>query len=73
MVEKIAAEKVNELVNAIRSPVQVRATIPLKYINIIPSHQSLIDYWRLKTKPQEKSFCRVHYIKSFKINVGQHR
>lgn len=29
MVEKIAAEKVNELVNAIRSPVQVRATIPL--------------------------------------------
>ena len=41
MVEKIAAEKVNELVNAIRSHVQVRATIPLKYI--IPSHQSLID------------------------------
>ena len=71
MVEKIAAEKVNEFVNAIRSPVQVRATIPLKYI--IPSHQSLIDYWRLKTKPQEKSFCRVHYIKSFKINVGQRR
>ena len=71
MVEKIAAEKVNELVNAIRSPVQVRATILLKYT--IPSHQSLIDYWRLKTKPQEKSFCRVHYIKSFKINVGQHR
>lgn len=71
MVEKIAAEKVNELVNAIRSPVQVRATIPLKYI--IHSHQSLIDYWRLKTKPQEKFFCRVHYIRSFKINVGQHR
>lgn len=42
MVEKIAAEKVNELVNAIRSPVQVRAAIPVKYI--IPSHQSLIDY-----------------------------
>ena len=54
MVEKIAAEKVNELVNAIRSPVQVRAAIPLKYI--IPVHQSLIDYWRLKTKPKKSLF-----------------